>query len=111
MIQIALYCVGLKRADIAKTFVDIEKLAQTCRFSDCTHQAEPGCAVRASIQQGSLSREQFWSYQKLRYELSYQGLDSHHIEKKKFNKMFGGMSEMKQARREAKRKTTINNIQ
>ncbi|MBP2666972.1 MAG: ribosome small subunit-dependent GTPase [Firmicutes bacterium] len=94
----------LERADIAKTFVDIEELARTCRFSDCTHQTEPGCAVRASIQQGSLPIGRLLSYQKLQNELSYQGLDSHHIEKKKIDKMFGGMSEMKQARREAKTK-------
>ena len=94
----------MEGADIAKTFVDIETLARTCRFSDCTHQNEPGCAVRTSIQQGLLSVERFRSYQKLQSELSYQGLDSNRLEKKKIDKMFGGMAKMKQARREAKSK-------
>ena len=42
-----------------------------CRFSDCAHDTEPGCAVRAAIADGSLDAERFESYQKLQRELRY----------------------------------------
>ena len=51
------------------TFTDIAELAATCRFSDCTHLHEPGCAVRAAIADGSLPAERFDSYLKLQREL------------------------------------------
>jgi ribosome biogenesis GTPase len=51
------------------TFTDIAELAATCRFGDCTHLHEPGCAVRAAIAEGSLPAERFDSYLKLQREL------------------------------------------
>jgi len=51
------------------TFTDITELAAACRFADCTHLHEPGCAVRAAISDGSLSAERFESYLKLQREL------------------------------------------
>ncbi len=57
---------GLERA-----FADIEELASRCRFGDCTHTGEPGCAVRAAIRDGSLSDERWRSYQKLCAESAY----------------------------------------
>lgn len=49
-------------------FEEIALLAAGCRFSDCRHEGEPGCAVRAAIEAGSLSAERFKSYQKLQKE-------------------------------------------
>jgi ribosome biogenesis GTPase len=51
------------------TFTDITELAAACRFRDCTHLHEPGCAVRAAIAGGSLEAERFDSYLKLQREL------------------------------------------
>ena len=51
------------------TFAEIEDLAAACRFSDCTHDGEPGCAVGAALAAGSLSRERLESYRKLQREL------------------------------------------
>jgi ribosome biogenesis GTPase len=51
------------------TFSDIEELAQGCRFRDCGHQSEPGCAVAAAIEAGTLDRERFDSYRKLGREV------------------------------------------
>jgi ribosome biogenesis GTPase len=51
------------------TFTDIAGLASACRFADCTHLHEPGCAVRAAIAEGSLEAERFDSYLKLQREL------------------------------------------
>jgi len=51
------------------TFSDIVELAGACRFADCTHLHEPGCAVQAAIADGSLDAERFDSYIKLQREL------------------------------------------
>jgi ribosome biogenesis GTPase len=50
-------------------FGDIAELAAGCRFSDCSHEREPGCAVRAALADGSLSQERFQSHRKLEREL------------------------------------------
>ncbi|HOC72753.1 MAG TPA: ribosome small subunit-dependent GTPase A [Candidatus Hydrogenedentes bacterium] len=55
-------------------FADVEALAVRCRFADCTHENEPGCAVRAALEDGSLDRGRFRSYTKLRREIQYQEL-------------------------------------
>ena len=56
---------------VAAAFDDIAEIAAACRFSDCRHQGEPGCAVRAAIDEGRLSRERFASHQKLERELAH----------------------------------------
>jgi ribosome biogenesis GTPase len=50
---------------IASVFPEIEQFSQSCRFRDCTHNDEPGCAVRAAVESGTLSSERFASYHKL----------------------------------------------
>lgn len=50
------------------TFADIDALAQQCRFRDCQHQTEPGCAVQAAIASGQLDSHRLHSYQKLQKE-------------------------------------------
>jgi ribosome biogenesis GTPase len=49
-------------------FADIEVLAAKCRFKDCTHRTEPGCAVRAAVERGELSEARLLSYEKLQTE-------------------------------------------
>jgi len=51
-------------------FADIEELAQHCRFGDCSHQSEPGCAVRAALADGRLDPQRWQNYLKLRDELA-----------------------------------------
>lgn len=53
------------------TFSDIENLAAKCRFKNCTHQNEPGCAVQKAISCGELSKEHYLSYKKLINENAY----------------------------------------
>ena len=53
---------------LSAAFADIETLAGRCRFTDCTHRTEPGCAVRAALERGELSEERLHSYEKLRKE-------------------------------------------
>jgi len=54
-----------------KAFADIEELAQNCRFTDCKHEDEPDCAVRAAVESGSITAERWASYLKQRKELAY----------------------------------------
>jgi ribosome biogenesis GTPase / thiamine phosphate phosphatase len=53
------------------TFQDIEVLGKLCRFSDCTHNVEVGCAVREAIDRGDLDPARLESYRKLQNELTY----------------------------------------
>jgi ribosome biogenesis GTPase len=55
---------------IGASFGDVEELAAQCRFHDCAHDSEPGCAVRAAIADGTLPAERFESYEKLQRELA-----------------------------------------
>jgi ribosome biogenesis GTPase len=50
---------------IAATFADIEALAEQCRFADCGHQGEPGCAIEKAIESGELDSRRLANYQKL----------------------------------------------
>lgn len=52
-------------AGIAATFPDIEEAAQDCRFRDCAHNDEPGCAVRAAVESGRLPASRLANYHKL----------------------------------------------
>ena len=59
---------ALDDADVEDVFGGIAELAQDCRFSDCTHRSEPGCAVRRAVAEGRLSAAQLESYIRLREE-------------------------------------------
>ena len=54
---------------LSATFDEVESIARSCRFSDCRHDAEPGCAVRAAIEAGTLSPARLASHHKLEAEL------------------------------------------
>jgi len=56
---------------LQETFADIESLASQCRFRDCQHEQEPGCAIQAAIDQGTLDNSRLLNYQKLNRELAY----------------------------------------
>lgn len=54
-----------------KTFSDIDELSEKCRFKDCRHTSEPGCAVISAIANGALLADRLRSYQKLKAENAY----------------------------------------
>lgn len=56
---------------LGAAFDDIEALAQDCRFSDCGHGNEPGCAMRAALETGQLDPDRWRSFQKLQRELAH----------------------------------------
>ena len=90
---------GLERADLGRTFADIESLAANCRFKDCQHAAEPDCAVCRAIAEGVLEAARLESYQKLQRELRYAGLSARQRETEKLNAMFAGVGGIKNVRR------------
>jgi len=65
--------VGLQESGdgLATAFPDITELAEQCRFSDCAHSTEPGCAVQAGLADGSLTARRYESWQKLQREAAF----------------------------------------
>ncbi|HAQ41140.1 MAG TPA: ribosome small subunit-dependent GTPase A [Clostridiales bacterium] len=90
---------GIESTDLSKAFSDINELSGQCRFSDCTHTKEPGCAVREAIESGLLPEERLSSYLKLKKEAGYDGLNFRQIESKKINEMFKSIGGKKNARK------------
>ena len=68
--------VGLVADDEAldQAFGDIAELALSCRFADCSHASEPGCAVRAALDAGDLPERRYTSWRKLEREARYQAI-------------------------------------
>lgn len=57
--------------DVDSTFGDIEELSHQCRFADCRHFTEPGCAVKLAVDQGALEEGRLDSFHKMKRELKY----------------------------------------
>jgi ribosome biogenesis GTPase len=78
-------------AGIDDVFADIVALAEGCRFRDCSHATEPGCAVVAAVHDGELAEERLASFLKLRHEAERQALRrdtaAHRAERKRFAKV------------------------
>jgi ribosome biogenesis GTPase / thiamine phosphate phosphatase len=72
---------------IDDSFSDIHALSLNCRFANCTHMQEPGCALLEAIEARELSEDRYQSYLKLRKESEYYNLS--YIEKRKKDKDFG----------------------
>ena len=56
---------------LRETFEDIEATAAECRFSDCRHEGEPGCAIREALDAGALDAERYQNYQKMQAEMHH----------------------------------------
>lgn len=69
------------------SFADIYTLAAQCKYSDCSHATEPGCAVLRAIEEGSLPRAHYQNFLKLRNESEFH--DMSYLEKRKKDKSFG----------------------
>ncbi|WOV88373.1 ribosome small subunit-dependent GTPase A [Sporosarcina oncorhynchi] len=52
-------------------FSDIEALSESCKFNDCSHKSEPGCAIQQALEDGELAEDRFASYVKLQREIAY----------------------------------------
>lgn len=71
------------------SFADIKALAGQCRFADCSHNNEPGCAIRKAIDNGALNPEHYQSYLKLKAESDFNEMS--YVDKRKKDKAFGKM--------------------
>ncbi|GAA6141879.1 ribosome small subunit-dependent GTPase A [Hydrogenophaga sp. 5NK40-0174] len=69
------------------SYSGISALASRCRYQDCSHTAEPGCAVRAAIEAGEISQESLESFLKLRDEMAFNDLS--YAEKRRKDRDFG----------------------
>lgn len=72
---------------IGETFADIQALERNCRYPDCSHASEPGCAVREAIAQHRLSEEHLRNYLKLRRESEFHDLS--YEDRRKKDRAFG----------------------
>jgi len=78
-------------AGLDEAFEDIAQLAEKCKFKDCKHESEPGCAVKHAIKEGIVDRDRFKSYRKLHNEIKYferkNDIKAKISEKKKWKKL------------------------
>lgn len=74
---------------IDSSFSEIHQLSESCRFADCTHTHETGCAVVAALEAGTLDEERYQNYRKLLKESAYHQMT--YAEKRKKDKEFGRM--------------------
>lgn len=96
--------IGVQSADISKYFLEIEELVKRCKFNNCSHTNEPGCAVKKALAEGSIDERRMESYFKLKRESSYEGLNNRELEHKKLNQMFKEVGGLKNARKFIKEK-------
>jgi ribosome biogenesis GTPase len=69
------------------TFVEIRDYSANCRFANCTHTGEPGCAVLLAVEEGALSEDRHQSYLKLKKETEFHDLS--YVEKRRKDRSFG----------------------
>jgi ribosome biogenesis GTPase len=87
---------------IDDSFSGIQVYSQNCRFSNCTHTGEPGCAIQDAIAKGELDSDRFQNYLKLKRESEFH--DMTHLEKRQKDRAFGKFvrSVMKDKRKQDK---------
>ncbi len=68
---------------IETTFSDIEELMLQCKFSNCTHVSEPGCCVLKALSDGSLDKDRWNSYLKLKTENLYNSNEAEYLQAKR----------------------------
>jgi len=56
--------------DLFDIFTDVESLARNCRFRNCQHNAEPGCAVLAAVEKGMIDKNRLANYKKMKSEIT-----------------------------------------
>lgn len=69
------------------SYTDINSLATGCRFGDCSHTNEPGCAVLAAVEEGTLSQDHYRNFLKLKKESEFHEMS--YLDKRRKDKAFG----------------------
>ena len=86
---------------VSQSFEDILELSSNCRFSNCSHTHEPGCAVLAAIACGDLSEAHYLSYMKLKKESEFNEMS--YIDKRKKDREFGRLVKSTMKRKKMKK--------
>jgi ribosome biogenesis GTPase len=97
MRELGMIAVG---TSIDDSFSDIHELSQNCRFNDCTHSVEIGCAILMAVQNKELNEGRYQSYMKLMKESKFHQMS--YVERRKKDKQFGKM--IKTAMKQIKKK-------
>jgi ribosome biogenesis GTPase len=84
-------------------FADVAAAAESCRFSDCGHQTEPGCAVRAAVDDGTLHSDRFEGWRKLAREERFRALEMDAVARRAERKRWAVIGKAGAARSRAKR--------
>jgi len=77
---------------VSVVFEDVEALAPGCRFGNCLHDTEPGCAVKQAVEDGTLAEDRLESYRKLQRERRFQASrvdEKVAADRKRYEKMIG----------------------
>jgi ribosome biogenesis GTPase len=90
-------------AGFDRAFADVDELATSCRFNDCSHASEPGCAVLAAVESGALPPERLASWRKLRRELRAIEIRHDHLLRKEETRKWRLLS--REARARSKRRS------
>lgn len=85
---------------VAETFADIDELAVGCRFNDCAHETEPGCAVRAAVEAGELEEDRLLRWRLLELEAEAATVRSSPYERKRYEKKMSRLVKEAQRRKE-----------
>jgi len=92
--------VHVTESDVGDSFPDIEALVSNCRFRDCTHTKEPGCAILDAIERGELDPDHYDNYLKLSQESDFNQLS--YADKRNKDRNFGKM--IKTAKKSSRKK-------
>jgi ribosome biogenesis GTPase len=92
---------------IKLAFADVEALFPLCRFSDCAHETEPGCAVLAALEEGTLTPEKWKNYKAQIRESAF--VTDHSVYLKQKKEFFKSLSRMNKARRKGENLETPEN--
>lgn len=87
---------------VAQAFEDIEALARQCRFTDCSHGNEPGCAVRAAMEAGDLDEDRWRAFQKLGRELAFEARKEDPALRAANRRLWAGRAKANRAREKAR---------
>ena len=86
---------------LSGSFPEIDELGVACRFRDCRHDREPGCAVQAAVDAGTIPQERLFSYRKLQKEIDWHLRRSDPVAREEENKRIARL--VKEAKRLKKR--------
>lgn len=92
--------VGAVQSGLASVFGNIESLAANCRFRDCRHESEAGCAVLAAVARGQLDERRLASYRKLQREAAIAAMTTHerHARDRRFGRVVASAQQLKRRR-------------